>query len=604
MGASPANANHTTEGTDSTFLRLPVYEFDLPPLPRRPTSRASTFTAPAPSVLYSDHRNRAHEARVRHVMRESEAHQRRLAAFLAEELPGSPTLSAHTTPASHVPTSSYSTLRHALDDNSMIESNRSVQPTTDPFHPSSVATHRDIFLTESYLDLSDGEWDEPNAASSIFPRVRGRYTPHVGSLRAHATQESGRTGLPRVPSPSRTASRSTPFSSGFTSGLDNHVPSGHVESSLEANSRARSLGLSGLRHRARTRSPSLATVSPPDPPNLQGSMSIHDWIGRRADEDISRQLNESTDFYPRSGRQRTAEDIAMLQSFMDGPPSARQPSSPPVAASSSTRERARSPRYSGIDLNAYRDGPFRATLARSVALREQQSTIERQISQERARERASPVTAMPRRGLDFVAEEGALSATTFIRRPTDSRTRQWSQEVLRGHIDRVRTDPRTSASTPTAAPQTLPPPEQPLYPSLFLDLPWERTESMDDTMNSPVDPVGLPPRSTPQQGSSETPRSSAVRDPFESPRRPNLRHRSLLEREHAPDNWRRLSFEVRRRELTQGREHTRGSITHPLPASSRIGSTNATQTTSNPMSRSALLRALPSIEQMLTVRVP
>ncbi|KAI0325564.1 hypothetical protein GY45DRAFT_217660 [Cubamyces sp. BRFM 1775] len=155
MGATPANAGDTTEGTESSFLRLPIYEFGLPQAPRRPTSRTSTYTAAAPSLSYSDYRNRAHDSRARHVTREPEARERRLAALLTGQLPDSPTLPAQSTPAPHVPTSSYSTLRHALDDNSVLGSNRGVQPIHDPFHPASVATRRDQFLNDSYLDLSD-----------------------------------------------------------------------------------------------------------------------------------------------------------------------------------------------------------------------------------------------------------------------------------------------------------------------------------------------------------------------------------------------------------------------------------------------------------------
>lgn len=330
-------------------------------------------------------------------LREVEAHRRRIAEFLAEPLPPFPPYPAPSTTAPPaLPTSSYSTLRHALDDNVAAAAaavRRAPPPVPEPTHARDSLTRERItrrlddaaLLDDYYADFSEWDMAEPISPSAfgLNPRRRGPYrmrtVDEMRSMGANPAQ------------PSRPTRASPPPAVDVDETLLDYIPS-----YLEFNSRARAQDLSGLRHRARPRSPSPVQPSPPRVPEprlstwtpLTGMIEEHnqDWLWHHDSTNPS--LGH---YYP----SRTPEDDAMLQSFTERStqPSRRADVELNTITNNAARpaeDSSRQPRSVNIDLDAFRDGPFRATLARSVALQHRSTTDRPEPSVTRAERREAP----------------------------------------------------------------------------------------------------------------------------------------------------------------------------------------------------------------------
>ncbi len=179
----------------------------------------------------------------------------------------------------------------------------------------------------------------------------------------------------------------------------NPYDAAYPQSSLEANRRARSYGISGLRYRARARSP-----SPPSPPM---STYLDIYNGGRADTtSLSSRASGNNPSDRASNWFSAGQHTSTPRSPWGDPPQAqsqsqtygvhwhRPPSPPSALPPSAAAPRARQYRNGTIDLDAYHDGPFRATLARSVALQSQSQNSRGHTEPER-------VSAPERRSADI-----------------------------------------------------------------------------------------------------------------------------------------------------------------------------------------------------------
>ncbi|KAI0644101.1 hypothetical protein C8Q79DRAFT_1011899 [Trametes meyenii] len=505
-----------------------------PPAVRRsPRFSALSATMPTPPDEYLE---RTHERRMREVdrtVREAEVHRRRVVEFLAESVSPLPSyrhsLSSQG-PELPIPTSSYSTLRHALGDNAEGERTRQEHRASDsdqvpalaiapPLSPvsreSNIGSH-----AHSPWDVSDDlPYELPPGADahehmSDFARLPRRRGP----FRARTAGEMAASGIDREPSPTRTNIHDTPPLPVYNDFA--------VSTLMEANARARSISLSGLRHRARPRSPSPPAPASPLPPRMVSTYG--DYWGDQEEPSGPRYSPANRSYPP-----RRAEDNAMLQAFIDPPAPLRRPSperAPFSNASRSTEDRVRPARYSNINLDAYREGPFRATLARSVALQNR-----RVISDNRSESLNPTYPYGWPRSIPAAGESLRNNLGGFDRRDASASTRRESRpdvphdrlgthsEVLDGHSEDELSNaweleffgPRTSA-----------------LESRF-DPPSVRATTPAAPPPLPMAPL-LPPRVTPRGSLLSETRSSAVRD--QTIGRPTLRHRTLLDREHASNS--------------------------------------------------------------------
>ncbi|KAI0354024.1 hypothetical protein OH77DRAFT_533720 [Trametes cingulata] len=214
-------------------------------------------------------------------LREVEAHRRRMAEFLAEPLPPLPSYVGE--PDLSIPTSSYSTLRHALDDTVTLDTSRradtSVTETTRP------STLHDDSSTLSFARFLSGEDDSDDA-----PPFSSRHERHPnflsdGEFSALDHPPHNPYHLPalrRGPYRIRHAGESISArndTSPWSRLATRESPPRALEAAsyLEANSHARAINLSGLRHRARARSPPRPTSPPPSPPPRRAVSNHHTW---------------------------------------------------------------------------------------------------------------------------------------------------------------------------------------------------------------------------------------------------------------------------------------------------------------------------------------
>ncbi|KAI1787189.1 hypothetical protein LXA43DRAFT_720705 [Ganoderma leucocontextum] len=335
------------------------------PIPSRSTRSSELAAFLADDYLRRD-RDREIETELEDAIRDAEAHRQRVAQFLSE----GPSRS------------SFSTLRGALDDGSV--GDRTHPPSTrrggrlpgrtQPPNPPQV-NRPPLWERISEPAVSTVETTPWTPWESALLDMNPFSDLNIISRSATSSQRAGdELPLFSPPLPSRRATTFAEYTSTWTRG----------GSYLETNSRARSHGLSNLRHRARpTRSPSPAP-SPPSPGPLLTPASLFDppALGSipLADRSLPPRSHRN---HPAAFAPRTSTDDAMLQSFNESIPSSVIPPPSPVFYSAPLADipppppepAPQSRPYGSFDLEAYRAGPFRATLARSMALRGQNRTV-------------------------------------------------------------------------------------------------------------------------------------------------------------------------------------------------------------------------------------
>ena len=335
--------------------------------------------------------------------REAQEYRQRTAEFLArtEEEPFRSSLPSHNVRDATASSfsSGYSTLRGALDDSatrrrslgSRAPSSSFGRPAVDRFNLRRALLDEPIRSSgqANHLDFLVREDPEPT------PYLRNSGPPSTGRE-------------PNPPSIHRSLSSILYPTDSPSYGPTSQSPEG---SYLEMTSRARSSNISGLRRRARARS-----RSPPSPPLVQGGAGVSGIWDDTDSLSMGNTAGSST-FFATDRRPRYHVSRESLPSF-DSPPPPRAPSPDPLDSSiwedtvgsstfeSSYRRRPQAPTeptYSilpprdpspdlldamapvprqpaqsaametrarssrNIDLDAFHEGPFRATLARSVA---------------------------------------------------------------------------------------------------------------------------------------------------------------------------------------------------------------------------------------------
>ena len=339
----------------SEFGRTSALDHDIQALRPSTTRSSMRQLSPPPSNSFPidfqrRERDRTMEAHVDRAIRDADFHRQRVADLLAESRVYNPTFD----PPSYATSSTFSTLRGALGDSSLWQPARtqampSLGRSRAPDEPTTATASVGLAQTGRRSHSPVFLWDEPDPApfSREFERDFGLST----------------------------TSRSRDIDDLLSISAPQYPPSDPAPSwRLAERSRARAAGLSGLRHRARPRSPSPSPPRAPSPWGLfLGASESRRPVGSLQERMPSRQGIAA----------RTPADSDMLSAFdpsssglLDdslfpsiGPQSlTRAPSpvdwSPPNIPSGQ-------PRQSTIDLSAYRDGPFRATLARSMALQRQ-----------------------------------------------------------------------------------------------------------------------------------------------------------------------------------------------------------------------------------------
>ena len=341
-------------------------------------------------------------SRIDRTIRDAEAHHRRVADLLAESrqaLPVPEARSGHSPfdMTSYNAPSTFSTLRGALGESSVWEPATRVPSYTPPemvnFGPANVDSSS-INRSPVAMPSSAGTW-EGLGSPRLSSRLGSSTTSALSGEHQHSTHSD-------------------------------HSTSNDMGSSwsLESRSRARSMGINSLRQRARPRSPSppartlspwnLLTASFQEPPssrlfslddggssfgsegyrtapNRASTAGVSEFATLMSEPEPPTFLGTSSPAWSQPSRSRGEGrnaavnrapmghngDLASLFAaepeppvFADAPSSAWMPPQRPRA---------------NIDLNAYRDGPFRATMARSMALQQQART-------QPARERRSPPT--------------------------------------------------------------------------------------------------------------------------------------------------------------------------------------------------------------------
>ncbi|KAM5543807.1 hypothetical protein V8D89_002424 [Ganoderma adspersum] len=335
-----------------------------PPIPLRPTRSPDLATLIADDYMRRD-RDREIETELEDAIRDAEAHRQRVAQFLSE----GPSRS------------SFSTLRGALDDSNAGDrthpssTRRSGRLPSRPQPPNPPPVNRlpSSWLTSEpatpALTVETNPWTPWE--STLFDMNAFSDLDVISSRLASSYQPPD---LDFVPPPPHLSPRMP------TSFTEHPSTRSRAGSYLETNSRARSHGLSNLRHRARPPPP----PSPPSPNYMMPSASLFDPPTSSAVPLADRLLpprpqhSSLNTFAP-----RTSTDDAMLQSFNESmqssaipPPSpafypATLPELPPPPLEPAPQPR----QYGSFDLDAYREGPFRATLARSMALQGQNRTV-------------------------------------------------------------------------------------------------------------------------------------------------------------------------------------------------------------------------------------
>ena len=306
-------------------------------------------------------------------IRESEAHSQRVADFLAES--GS----------SH---SSFSTLQGALDERHVDDRTRPRRGNRASNRPQPSSVPRQVRMTPRLPSASS----QPATTSSQWVHwdplpMDPLPSDHSGLSHPNSTTSQSRPNdlynpyyLDEVsqfpvapPSPQRTRTR--------------------AESYLEA-SRERSLGLSSLRLRARA---SERTPTPPPSPPSTRPLSTEPSFSYRDELEDLRNVRRAPPrralFHqsPSTFAPRTPMDDAMLQSFTEPIQPPNYPSSPVLPSPPLPEEPHSGPpqsrQYGSFDLDAYREGPFRATLARSMALQGQNTSAREHRPPDRMRPR-------------------------------------------------------------------------------------------------------------------------------------------------------------------------------------------------------------------------
>lgn len=328
------------------------------PIPSRSTRSPDLAALLADDYMRRD-RDREMETELENAIRDAEAHRQRVAQFLSEGRSYS----------------SFSTLRGALDENGAGDythpppARRGGRPPVHPQPPNPPQASRPppweppTELAPPAVTVDTASW---TPWDSTFFDMNPFSDLDVTSSRAGTSQRPD-DDFPHF---------SPPMPPRMPASFTEHPSDRSREGSyLEMNSRARSRGLSGLRYRYRpARSP-----SPPFPDPMSTPTSFFDPPASSSVPLADRLFpprpwhNYSNTFAP-----RTSTDDAMLQSFNESmQPSAIPP--PPVFypvpspdAPPPPPEPVPPPRqYGSFDLDAYRAGPFRATLARSMALQGQ-----------------------------------------------------------------------------------------------------------------------------------------------------------------------------------------------------------------------------------------
>ncbi|KAI0746440.1 hypothetical protein C8Q80DRAFT_1354652, partial [Daedaleopsis nitida] len=356
-------------------------------VPPAPSTRPPLSASPAPPNLHAlvdDFWHREHDREIRnldHTIREAEVHRQRVADFLAER--ESPRLSSTRLTRERAnpvaPSSSYSSLRGALDDTAIrrrahITPRPVSQSSARPPAGSLVGRPRRVFHIEEY---------EPPTVSFYRPDYLSLHPSDGPAPRSTSQSATHDDVLDISPHPEPTYDDLSSYTSNSSLSQGSY---------LEANRTARAEHfISVLRHRHRTR-----PRSPSPPPPLSTSSSSFRYPYDRFDFPRSEQRSRHGPTSSRSVLDRTSQrestSSAIRPSFADLPPYGitepeRPPAQPPVPL-------PRLRRHGHFDPNAYRAGPFRATMARSMAL---------QMQNERERERdpePSPFTQdTMRRGL-------------------------------------------------------------------------------------------------------------------------------------------------------------------------------------------------------------
>ncbi|TBU53011.1 hypothetical protein BD310DRAFT_183164 [Dichomitus squalens] len=451
-------------------------------------------------------------------MRDTEAHSERVADFLAESGPSR---------------SSFSTLRGALDERHIndrthprrghrppsrpqpnpaprITQMAPRQPAAEP-EPSATTSHWTTWEPVPTNPPSSSDYLSMSLPSSTTPQ-QAHYDSYGFYYFDDLSEASG--PLP-MPQPTRT----------------------RAESYLEA-SRDRSVGLSNLRHRAR---PPQRTPTPPPSPPSPRIQSTEPSFSYRSEVDGDRRTRPSSQRRPYdylfhgTFTPRTPTDDAMLQSFTDHlqPPNYPPPPALPSVSSSepSHPDPAPQPRqyhYGNFDLSAYREGPFRATLARSMALQGQSTNT---------RERASPSRTETRE--HGLRREYFLSLSSS--EEDDDGPLIFSERTARQMIERMERSAHRRAVRLRGVPPQAGPPVTSAMPQASDDNEPEQLHlrTFDEVHSSDL-PSRPPPlfrrvreHSAPQN-QIERLRELVTRPTVTPP--PPTRHRTLLERERAPSH--------------------------------------------------------------------
>ena len=545
-----------------------------PPLERTRSGASTAFTQtdrrPALPSSYSyvdEYLRREHDREIRNLdrtIREAEAHRQRIADFLAEaENTTSRLLAERTTRDRPEPvpsiSSSYSTLRGALDDTAIRSGATSSLRRRPSARPQNSVLSTET--RESNLRYSDDN-DILNLERIHADRIsRSRYIS-LTDLLSHTSQSIDTRPSDDVLDLSHHEADLPLDEPPYFA----PAPSLPESSLLEANRRARMHTLSGLRRRARQRSP-----SPPLPSTTSTSLfsNAFETIEPSLRPSASHTASSFTRMTEVRAPERPPRRFTGLfvsddsRPYYYGPPPAQPPPPDPVPPPAPVLP-SRPRRYDSIDLNAYRDGPFRATLARSMALQSQiQGTHERAEAEER------PVSTRPRSrvsrdALTALLDDSSSSEedTILINRPAPrhfySLQRTMRDEHVRALADRARADLLDRAA-PRATTSSINSHRQPHLTS--------RPQYLDQELSRPE----LAPSTT---GSVDSIRQSTM--PESEPRGPTERLLELIRRPSITPSGTSTNTSsavaMSRYRTLLGREHSLSGLHGSTDGSSEIGS--------------------------------
>ena len=450
-------------------------------------------------------RDREIETELEDAIRDAEAHRQRVAQFLSE----GPSRS------------SFSTLRGALDDSSG----------GDRTHPSSTRRvgrlpSRPQPPNPPPVNRLPPSWLTSEPAAPALTVETNPWTPWESTLFdvnpfSDLDPISSRLPTSRQPPDHDFLSSSPPLPPRMPASYTEQPPSrSRAGSYLERNSHARSHGLSNLRHRARPPPP----PSPPPPEPMFSSASLFDPPAPSADRLLPPRLQHN---YLNTFAPRTSTDDAMLQSFNEPmqssaipPPSpafypAPLPDIPPPPVEPAPQPRRQ---YGSFDLDAYRAGPFRATLARSMALQGQNRTV-RDRSVETGERR-------PRLVLDSFSDsedEDDFVLPSF---------------ALGHHRSREETNRRQESFSLASRPRGAPP----ISPAASRTPQTSASDSLRSFEDRHQHPMSLPQRRPERRASRPQDQTERLRELLARPTvTPAARHRAMPERERTTSNLREPS---------------------------------------------------------------